>query len=163
MTLVERVCGADGHRVRFGEAVLPKLRNLHGRKRRDREPAEYLLGAHLKPPAQEIAAEATRRRLGRADADDAAHRIVAERAEAQRPCRIERPPRLDSVAAEVRPLEMAAGDAVADGEIRAAAADGEAGQEIGRELIIEPAREAPGVVGEVGAALRKPQAGGRYW
>jgi hypothetical protein len=131
---------------------LPKLRDLHGRKRRDREATEYLLRAHFHAPAQEIAAEAARRRLGRADADDAARRIVAERAEAQRPRRIEPTPRLDAVAAEVRGIEMAAGDAVADREIRAAAADGEAGQQIGRELIIEPAREAPGVAGEVGAA-----------
>src|SRR5262249_19558161 len=68
------------------------------------------------------------------------------------PPRIERAPRLDPVAAHVRALEMAAGDAVADGEIRATAADGEAGQQIETELIIEPAREPAGVVGEVGAA-----------
>src|SRR5262249_8249348 len=38
-----------------------------------------------------------------------------------------------------------------DRKIGATAADGEAGQQIGTELIIEPAREPTGVVGEVGA------------
>jgi len=47
---------------------------------------------------------------------------------------------------------MAAGDAIADREIRAAAADGEAGQQIGGELIIEPAREAASIMREIGAA-----------
>jgi hypothetical protein len=147
----ERARGAGRHRVRLGEAVLPQFGELHGRKRRDREPAENLLCAHFHAAAEEIAAEAARRRLGRADARNAARLAVAERAEAQRPRRIERTPRLDAVAAEVRPLEMAAGDAVADREIGATAADGEAGQQIGTELIIEPAREPAGVVGEVGA------------
>src|SRR5262245_52271352 len=134
------------------KAVLPELGDLHGRKRGDREGAEHLLGAHFHAAAQEIAAEAPGRGLGRADADDAARGVVAVGAEAQRPGRIERAPRLDRIAAEMRALEMAAGDAVADREVRAAAADGEAGQEIGCELIIEPARQTPGIVGEVGAA-----------
>src|SRR5947199_277278 len=105
----ERVDGAGRQRVRFGKAVLPKLRNLHGRKRRDREPAVDLLCAHFHAPAQEIAAEVARRRLGRADADDAARCAVAERGKAERPRRIDRTPRLDAVAAEVRRVEMAAG------------------------------------------------------
>lgn len=148
----ERVRGARRDRARFGEPVLPKLGELHGRKRSNREAAKDLLDARFHAPAQEIAAEAASRGLGRADADDVARRVVAVRAEAQRPRRIERTPGLDRVAAEVRPLEMAAGDAIADCEVRAAAADGEAGQEIGGELIIEPARQAAGVVGEIGAA-----------
>ena len=37
---------------------------LHGRKRGDREPAEYLLRAHLHAPAEEIAAEAAGRQSG---------------------------------------------------------------------------------------------------
>src|SRR5712671_5234549 len=122
----ERVGCARRNRVRFGETVLPKLGELHGRKRSNRELAEHLSGPHFHAPAQEIAAESPARRLRRADADDAARLTVAVRAEAQRPRRIERTPRLDCVAAEVRPLKMAAGDAIADRKVRAAAADGEA-------------------------------------
>src|SRR5262249_58441902 len=84
-------------------------------------------------------------------AANAALPAVGDGAELCPPRRIERAPRLAPVAAEVRPLEMAAGDAVADRQIRVTAADGEAGQQIGTELIIEPAREPAGVVGEVGA------------
>jgi hypothetical protein len=47
---------------------------------------------------------------------------------------------------------VAAGDAIADREVRAAAADGKAGQQVGGELIIEPARETAGVMREIGAA-----------
>src|SRR5262245_44878097 len=148
----ERARGAERHWIRLGEAVLPQFGELHGRKRRDREAAEHLLCAHFHAAAEEIAAEAARRRLGRANAGNAARLAVAERAEAQRASRIDGAPRFHPVAAEVRPLEMAAGDAVADREIRAAAADSKAKEHIGGELIIEPAREPAGVVGEVGAA-----------
>src|ERR1700738_2467968 len=92
------------------------------------------------------------RRLGRPDANNAARLAVAERAESERTRRIERAPGLDAVAAQVRPFEMAAGDAVADREIRAAAAHGETDEDIRRELIIEPAREPTGIVGKGGAA-----------
>src|SRR5437016_10006430 len=61
----------------------------------------------------------------------------------------------------MRPFKMPAGDAIADREIRAAAADREAKEHVGSELIIEPAREAAGVMGEVGAPdarfARKPE------
>src|SRR5215831_9179905 len=122
----ERARGAGRDRVRLGEAGLPQLGELHGRKRRDREAAEHLLCAYFHAAAEEIAAEAARRRLGRANAGNAARLAVAERAETQRARYVERTPRLDAVAAHVRPLKMAAGDAVADREIRAAAADREA-------------------------------------
>jgi hypothetical protein len=121
---------------------LPKLGELHGGKGSDREPAIDLFGAHFHTPAEKVAAEIARRRLGWPDADDAARFAVAEGAEIQRPGCVERAPGLDPIAAEMRPFEIAAGDAIADREIRAAAADGEAGQEIGGELIIEPARKA---------------------
>src|SRR5215831_1922444 len=51
----ERARGAGRHRVRLGEAVLPKLSELHGRKRRDREAAEHLFCAHFHAAAEEIA------------------------------------------------------------------------------------------------------------
>src|SRR6266511_3782668 len=116
----ERVDGAGRQRARLGEAVLPELRRLHRRKRRDREPTPGLLPAHLYAAAQKIAAEAAACGLRRTDADDAARLAVAERREAQCGSRIELLPSLDRVAAEMRALEMAAGDAVADGEVRAA-------------------------------------------
>jgi hypothetical protein len=43
----------------------------------------------------------------------------------------------------MRPFEMPAGDAIADGKIRAAAAEGEAGEQIGGKLIIEPPAKPP--------------------
>ena len=49
---------------------------------------------------------------------------------------------------------MAAGDAIADREIRATAADGEAGQQIGTELIIEPAREPEAAMWRLQPPLR---------
>src|SRR5262249_6537034 len=70
----------------------------------------------------------------------------------QRPRCVERSPGLDAVAAEMHPFEMSAGDAIAHREVRAAAADGEAGQEIGGELIVEPAGEASSVARQGGAA-----------
>src|SRR5258708_2405889 len=109
----ERACGAGRHRIRFAEAVLPELGKLHGGKRCDGKPAPSLLGAHFHAPAEKIAAEVSRRRLGWPDAHDAARLAVAERAEGERARRIERAPGLDPVAAEVRPFEMPAGDAIA--------------------------------------------------
>src|SRR5262249_10728489 len=84
----ERARGAGRHRVPRGEAVLPKLSDLPGRNRRAREAAEPLFCAPFHAAAEEIAAEAARRRLGRADAGNAARLAVAERAETQRPRRI---------------------------------------------------------------------------
>src|SRR5262249_43768495 len=86
------------------------------------------------------------------DADDAARLAVAEGGKAERARCIELAPRLHRIAAEVRPLEVATGDAVADREIRAAAADGEAGQEIGGKLIVEAAGETASIMREAGAA-----------
>src|SRR5262249_4480806 len=106
----------------------------------------------LQAPAQEIAAEAAIRRLCRADADDAARLAVAERAEAERARRIEVAPRLHRIAAEMRPLEVAAGDAIAHGKIRAAAADGESRHECGSKLIVEAAGETAGIMREASAA-----------
>jgi hypothetical protein len=132
--------------------LLPKLSELHRSKWRNCEPIECLLRAHLHAPAQEIAAEAAGCRLGWANADNAPRLAVAERAESERAGRIDLAPGLDSVAAEVLALEIAAGDAIADGKIRAAAAHGEAGQEIGGELIVKPGCKPTGVVREGGAA-----------
>src|SRR5262249_56167840 len=104
------------------------------RNRRAGDPIDRLLPPRLQAPAQEIAAEAPVRRLGRPNADDAAGLGVAEGGKAERTRCVEFAPRLHRIAAEVRPLEVATGDAILDREIRTAAADGEPRQEIARKL-----------------------------
>ena len=52
----------------------------------------------------------------------------------------------------MRRIEMAAGDALADGKIRAAAAYGEAGQQVGRELIVQARPRGRRCLRERGAA-----------
>src|SRR5262249_58257059 len=73
-----------------------------------------------------------------------------ERAEGQGGREVERAPRLHAIAAEVRGFEMATGDALAHREIRAAAAQAEANQRVGRELIVDAAGETAGVVVQTG-------------
>src|SRR5262249_53567377 len=139
----------------------PELGDLGRREGRDGKLGEGLPRADFDSAAEQIAVEAAGGDLDWAGACDGARGVVAEGAEADGTREIERAPCLHAIGAEMRGLEMAAGDALAHREIRAAAAHAEAKQQIGGQLIVDATGETAGVVveaGKSGVAIELPAA-----
>ena len=68
------------------------------------------------------------------------------------PSGVERAPSLHAISAKVAPLELTAGNAAGHRESRGAAAHGKTSEHVGRELIIETARQTPGLMRQRGTA-----------
>src|SRR5690242_13063861 len=136
----------------LGVGLLPKLRELHRRKWRDRKATKDLLVSELEAAAEQIAFEARGREFSRPHARDCAAGAVVKRGGSERSDGIPSAPTRDAIGAKMRTVDSAGGGKRGHREPRRAAACCEANEEVAIDLIVEATGTAGSMMAEVGAA-----------